>query len=162
MKRRTFLIGAAAALGGVVVGYRLYSSSFEAHAKKLVTGKGEALLAGWIKIAEDDTITAYMPHLEMGQGSHTGLAMLVAEELDADWTKIKADYAPADPAFANRFLAEGWITQNLEIPNFLNGTVDEVFALASRQAKLQMTGGSLAIRTTGRYGMRVVAASARQ
>ncbi len=162
MKRRTFLIGAAAALGGMVVGYRFYANSFEEHAKKLVAGKGETLLGGWIKIGEDNKITIYLPHLEMGQGTHTGLSMLVAEELDADWSKINPEYAPAEAAFANRFLAEGWMTKGMEIPGFLNGTVDEVFALLTRNLDIQMTGGSLAIRTTGRYGMRVVAASARE
>ncbi len=162
MKRRTFLIGSLATIGGLALGYRAYSSSFDAKAAELVAGKGEALLAGWVKIAEDDTITVYSPHVEMGQGIHTGLAMMLAEELDADWSKMKVEPAPAEKAFANRFMAEGWIVRGAEIPSFLDGTVDTVFAEAARFANLQQTGGSTGIRTTGQYGMRIVGAAARE
>ena len=51
MKRRTFLIGSAAAVGGLALGYRLWTDAFEAQAAALVTRDGESLLGGWIKIA---------------------------------------------------------------------------------------------------------------
>ena len=50
----------------------------------------------FVRIGADNTITVLAKHLEMGQGSHTGLATLVAEELDADWSTVVVEGAPAD------------------------------------------------------------------
>src|SRR5262245_11143911 len=161
MKRRTFLIGSVAAMGGLALGYRAWSGSFEAHASRPVTRDGESLLGGWIRIGADDTLTVYIPHVDMGQGVHTALAMMAAEELDADWSRVRAERAPAEKAFANRFLAEGWMLQNLDVPTFLHGAVDVTFAEAARLLNLQITGGSTAVRFTGQVGMRIVRAAAR-
>ena len=49
-----------------------------------------------MRIGADDTVTVFAKHLEMGQGVYTGLATIVAEELDADWRKIRVEGAPAD------------------------------------------------------------------
>lgn len=50
----------------------------------------------FLRIGSDNTVTVIAKHLEMGQGTYTGLATLVAEELDADWTQVKVEGAPAD------------------------------------------------------------------
>ncbi len=50
----------------------------------------------FIRIAPDNTVTVMVKHLEMGQGTYTGLPTLVAEELDASWSQIRAEGAPAD------------------------------------------------------------------
>lgn len=50
----------------------------------------------FIRIAPDNTVTVIIKHLEMGQGVYTGLATIVAEELDADWNQMRAESAPAD------------------------------------------------------------------
>ena len=56
----------------------------------------------FIRIDPDNTVTVMIKHLEMGQGPYTGLATLVAEELDADWSQMRAEGAPADNAlYAN-------------------------------------------------------------
>jgi isoquinoline 1-oxidoreductase beta subunit len=161
MKRRVFLIGSVAAAGGLVLGYRAWSGSFERHATSLVAREGESLLCGWIKIGADDWVTVYIPHVDMGQGVHTALAMLAAEELDADWSRVRAERAPAERAFANRFLAEGWLLQNAAVPAFLDGAVDMTFAEVARYLNLQITGGSTSVRFTGQVGMRVAGAAAR-
>ncbi|NHF73253.1 xanthine dehydrogenase family protein molybdopterin-binding subunit [Paracoccus xiamenensis] len=58
----------------------------------------------FIRIGTDDTVTVMIKHLEMGQGPYTGLATLVAEELDADWAQMRAEGAPADNGlYANLF-----------------------------------------------------------
>ena len=49
-------------------------------------------------IAPDSTVTVLCKHIEMGQGPLTGMATLVAEELDADWAQMRADHAPSNPA----------------------------------------------------------------
>ena len=161
MQRRTFLIGSVAAVGGLALGYRAWVNAFDTRAAALVTRDGESLLGGWIKIGTDDTVAVYIPHVDMGQGVHTALAMLAAEELDADWSRVRAERAPADAAFANRFLAEGWVLQNLRMPPLLDGAVDMTFAEAARLFALQVTGGSTAVRFTGQVGMRIVGAAAR-
>jgi isoquinoline 1-oxidoreductase beta subunit len=161
MKRRTFLIGSAAAVGGLALGYRAWSNAFEAQAAALVTREGESLLGGWVKIGSDDRVTVYVPHVDMGQGTHTALAMMLAEELDADWSRVRAERAPGEKAFANRFLAEGWILQGWRVPTFLDGAVDTGFGEVARFVNLQITGGSTAVRFTGQVGMRIVGAAAR-
>src|SRR5712671_948889 len=50
----------------------------------------------FVRIGTDNTVTVIVKHLEMGQGTYTGLPTLVAEELDADWSQIRAEGAPAD------------------------------------------------------------------
>ncbi|WP_292443500.1 molybdopterin cofactor-binding domain-containing protein [Mesorhizobium sp.] len=162
MKRRSFLIGAAAATGGLVVGYRAWSQSFVTAAARQVLEPGEHLLAGWIQIGTDDTVTVQIPHIDMGQGTHTALAMMAAEELDADWSNVRTERAPGEKSFANRFLARGWITQGYDVPAFADGITDLVFTEAARFIGLQITGGSTAVRFTGRLGMRTVGAAARQ
>lgn len=65
---------------------------------------GEALGAtqptkfnAWVSIAADNTITIMCPSAEMGQGVYTSLPLILAEELDADWSKVKTEFAPANP-----------------------------------------------------------------
>ncbi len=161
MKRRTFLIGSLAAAGGLALGYRAWSRSFEAQAVHLVAQDGESLLGGWIKIGADDLVTVYIPHVDMGQGTHTALAMMAAEELDADFSRVRAERAPAEKAFANRFLGEGWVLHRWNIPHVLDEGIDVAFAEAARLFNLQVTGGSTAVRFTGQFGMRIIGAAAR-
>src|SRR5215471_19271195 len=55
----------------------------------------------WVKITPDSTVTIVLSQLEMGQGVMTSMPMLVAEELDVDFNKIKTEWAPADPKYGN-------------------------------------------------------------
>jgi len=55
----------------------------------------------WVKIGADDSTTITLSMLEMGQGVMTSMPMLVAEELDLDWNKVKTVWAPADPRYGN-------------------------------------------------------------
>src|SRR5262245_30652226 len=69
-----------------------------------IGGGGESLGAtqptkfnAWVSIAPDNTISIVCPAAEMGQGVYTSLPLILAEELDADWSKVKTEFAPANP-----------------------------------------------------------------
>ena len=81
--RRSFLIGAAALGSSLVVGF-----SAEADVSKVAVKPGDNPFVGYVQIAPDDSVTIYSSQMDMGQGIYHGIATLVQEELDADWTKV--------------------------------------------------------------------------
>jgi isoquinoline 1-oxidoreductase beta subunit len=82
--RRAFLASVAALGGALTLGFRLPS------APASETG---AEINAWVVIAPDDTVTVRVAKAEMGQGAFTALPMLVAEELECDWSKVTAEFA---------------------------------------------------------------------
>jgi isoquinoline 1-oxidoreductase subunit beta len=91
LSRRSFLISAAAG-GGLVLGFGLPDGGGPAHA-----ADGAPEINAWIVIRPDDTVVVRVSRSEMGQGIFTALPMLVAEELECDWGKVKPEYAsPAE------------------------------------------------------------------
>jgi isoquinoline 1-oxidoreductase beta subunit len=159
--RRGFVVGGALAGGGLLLGYALAPFSNLPRARALDAKDGETLLLTWVKIAPDDTITVIVPHSEMGQGVHTSLPMMLAEELDADWAHVRMEQAPADPAFANGPLGRGYLLGEYDIPAALSGTTDFAMRKIAEFMHLQITGGSLSVRATGVAGMRRTGAAAR-
>ncbi|RMS61526.1 hypothetical protein ALP65_03449 [Pseudomonas aeruginosa] len=89
--RRGFLKGAAVV--GLTIGFQ-WSGARRALAAALPDA-GFAPNA-FLRIAPDDSVTVIAKHVEMGQGAYTGIATIVAEELDADWSKVRVESAPAD------------------------------------------------------------------
>ena len=165
--RRTVVLSALGTAGALIVGYAAWPSGRIGRADKMAAGPNERFVTSWIKIANDDTVTIVVPHCDMGTGIFTSLPQMAAEELDADWDKVRSEAAPSDPLFANGSLAEGFILgeQNMSadsIPAFLRGTVANGFRTIAEYMNLQVTGGSSAVRATGMYGMRVAAAGARE
>src|SRR5438309_2085726 len=98
--RRDFLKTTAVVSGGLVIAF-------------VIPGAGRFVLAqptpaptlpppnAFLRIGSDDTVTVLLSHSEMGQGIWTTLPMLIAEELDADWSTIKVEHAPAAPVYAH-------------------------------------------------------------
>ena len=163
VKRRAFLIGGAALIGGGLFAVSWSERAATRRAAKLVTKDKAGVFQTWIRIAEDDTVTIFSPHVDFGQGAVTGLAQMAADELDADWSRIVVESAPVMVAFANAPLAKGFGGELLpfSVPPFLNGIVGSAFAMVARNIPLQVTGGSSSIRATGQMGMRVAGAAAR-
>jgi isoquinoline 1-oxidoreductase beta subunit len=93
MSRRDFLKISALAGGGLILGFHLPLGKYEAEAA------GPFPLNAFIRIGSDNTVTIIVNHCEMGEGTYTSLPMLVAEELEADWTKIRVEPAPVDPVY---------------------------------------------------------------
>jgi isoquinoline 1-oxidoreductase subunit beta len=167
MNRRMFLIGGATAAGALVVGYGLWPSGRLARANLLAAKSGERFLANWIKIANDDIVTVVLPHCDMGTGIFTSLSQMAADELDADWSKVRAETAPSDPLFANYAMVEGFLLEHENmttdsIPTFLRGTTLRATRTIAAYMDLQTTGGSSAVRATGAYGTRVAGAAVRE
>jgi isoquinoline 1-oxidoreductase subunit beta len=95
LDRRTFLKTGAAAGGGLVVA--CYVPVLSAQEQK---PKPEPIAPfAYIKIASDETVTIVANHSEMGQGVYTSLPMLLNEELEADWSKIRVEAAPVDAIY---------------------------------------------------------------
>ncbi len=89
VSRRSFIKVSAVAGGGLLLGF----SSVNAAAS--TPGLNEALSFNpFILISPDGSITIYSPNPEVGQGVKTAMPMIVAEELDADWSKVKVEQAP--------------------------------------------------------------------
>ncbi|HZZ12865.1 MAG TPA: xanthine dehydrogenase family protein molybdopterin-binding subunit [Paraburkholderia sp.] len=100
LKRRTFLLGGASAVGALLVGWSVLppGQRLTPSAPLPVAGT-QVPLNGWVKIAADNRVTIMVCKEEMGQGIHTGLAMLLAEELDADWSQVNVESAPIDKIY---------------------------------------------------------------
>jgi isoquinoline 1-oxidoreductase beta subunit len=97
--RRDFLRTTAVATGGLVLAFTVPGS------RRFMGGQQASAAPfapnAFLRVAEDDSVTILLSHSEMGQGIWTGLSMLVAEELDADWSKVRVEHAPAAPAYAH-------------------------------------------------------------
>lgn len=100
--RRGFLKAGAAVTGGLVLGFVLPGGSRlarAADAKPVVYAPN-----AFVRVAPDNTVTVIVNRLEFGQGVHTALPMVIADELDADWAQVRSELAPAadvykDPVF---------------------------------------------------------------
>lgn len=160
LTRRKFLLGTGAVVGGgLVLGYAALPNQMKDIAAR---HKGEGqILSGWIKITPDNKVTVIVPHAEMGQGTHTALPMMAAEELDADWDLVSMEEAPGLPEFANQPLGEGFIVGD-SLPDILAPLINKAFYSIAQAMDLQITGGSTSVRFTGQYGMRVAGAAARE
>src|ERR687894_2008544 len=85
ISRRSFLVGSAAAAGGLALGFNI---PFTGEALAQSTPEINA----WVMVRPDDTVVVRVGRVEMGQGTLTGLAQLVAEELECDWAKVTTEY----------------------------------------------------------------------
>ncbi|MGP0088825.1 MAG: molybdopterin cofactor-binding domain-containing protein [Xanthobacteraceae bacterium] len=103
LSRRTFMVGAAGFTFAVASGLRAGAAT-AAH-------NGDLALSPWVTISTDDTVAIMSPAAEMGQGSLTSLPLILAEELDADWAKVRVVVAPPNdelyknPAFGYMYTA---------------------------------------------------------
>jgi isoquinoline 1-oxidoreductase subunit beta len=161
VKRRAFLIGGVAVAGAGVFGLVLADSNAAKRGVALTTGKGEHNFATWLKIADDGAITIYSPHTDIGQGSNTGLAQMLAEELDADWARIRLVSAPAEPPFANVGMGKGFLGEMSGQPELIDSIPPSFLSFAARSMNLQITGGSSALRYTGQKTFQKVGAATR-
>jgi isoquinoline 1-oxidoreductase beta subunit len=156
--RRAF-IGAGTVVGG---GFVLGVAGIALAPNRLGVVSDDAAAAGelntWISVTPDNIVTVLVPHCEMGQGTQTALAMMAAEEMDADWSLVRVKEAPALGAYANEYLVRLFASS---IPGPVTRGFDYGTYRLVRWFGLQVTGGSTAVRSTGVYGMTVAGAAAR-
>ena len=160
--RRAFIATGVVGGGALVVGVAIRPGHRTPALAPLVTSPGEALVNAWVKIDQQNLVTVIVPHAEMGQGAHSALAQMVADELDARWEDVRVLEAPAADEYANYALAKGFLVADLAIPRVLVPTIDGLLMKVTDLMHLQITGGSLSIRATGVYGMRIAGAAARE
>ena len=105
LSRREFLKISSAVGGGLLIGIHLGGCKQDTPPmdKAAPATSSETTFEPnvWITLRPDDSVTIQVGSSEMGQGVMTALPMLIAEELDADWSKVSAEFAPVNPAFAN-------------------------------------------------------------
>ncbi len=115
----------------------------------------------WLRITPDNFIELVNPHADMGQGSSTGLLQIVAEELDADWSQMRVIQAPAETAYSNGKVFEGFVRELIRLPDWADTLVENGFYRAADLMKMQMTSASTAVRFTGWEVLRKAASATR-
>jgi isoquinoline 1-oxidoreductase beta subunit len=99
--RREFLRASGQIAGALTIAFYVGPLPAEAQEGPPAAAKPLPDPNAFLRIAPDGTVTILLAHSEMGQGMWTGLVMLVAEELDLDWSKLRVEHAPAAPAYAH-------------------------------------------------------------
>ena len=145
ISRRTLLVGGGAG-AGLLVAWALWPRSFE---HNLRSGEGEQAFNAFLRIGNDGRVSVAVPQAELGQGSWTALAQILADELGADWRTVGVEPAPIGPLYANRLLAEG------EDDNSFQGGI-------RRWRARQFEGGEAAILTAGSTSVRAFETPLRQ
>lgn len=158
--RRQLLVAGGVAGGGLLLAYSFSGTPRNKLADGIAADEGERFVTTWLKISPDNIVTVYVPHSDMGQGPITALAMMAAEELEADWSLVRAEQAPAEKAFANEALGNRFLAGD-SVPPMLKGVTAATWTKVAQFMNLQITGGSMAVRYTGHHGMRVTGAAAK-
>jgi isoquinoline 1-oxidoreductase subunit beta len=166
MKRRTWILGGLAATGALVVGWGVMPARSRLGMPELMLPtQGDVALNGWIKIAADGSVILAMPRSEMGQGVHTALPMLVAEELDVPLTRVQLEQAGPDKIYGNVVMLvgglpfhpldthEGSKTRTVRVGEWVVGKV-------ARELGINATGGSSSVADAW-VPLRMAAATAR-
>lgn len=160
--RRTFLTAGVVAGGGLIVGVSLRPGNVAHHIADTIEGEGETLVHAFVKIDADNVVTAMVPHSEMGQGAQTALTQMLAEELDADWNLVRFEEAPAIKEYGSYTAGRGYLFKGINFPDVVVPSVDGFMMKVAEGLQMQITGGSMSIRVTGQYGMRVAGAATRE
>ncbi|HMO70180.1 MAG TPA: molybdopterin-dependent oxidoreductase [Paracoccaceae bacterium] len=153
--RRTFLIGSAAIVGGAAFGTYAYHRP---HPNPLERTGGAALTPYVLVDAQGVTVIA--PRAEMGQGIHSTLAALVAEEMDLAWEDVRVIHGPAAAAYYNAALLEEGVPFMPTDEGWVARTARAAMAVPAKFLGLQLTGGSTSI-PDGYEKMRAAGAVAR-
>ena len=151
VSRRGLLLGAAGAAGLLLVGWGVMPPrSRQGKPDFWTVGEGEVALNGWIKLSADGGVVLAMPRSEMGQGVHTALAMLVAEEMDVPLQRVSVVQAGADKIYGNvaMFVASLPFHPSQSegtAPPFTLRAAEWLVAKVARELGINATGGSSSV-----------------
>ncbi|MGH1577610.1 molybdopterin cofactor-binding domain-containing protein [Planktotalea sp.] len=155
--RRTFLIGSAAIVGGVAFGAYKFTRPL---VNPLEAGPNEAALNPFIFI-DQDGVTIITPRAEMGQGVHTTLAALAADELDIPWEDVRVLHGPPAAAYYNSAMMGAALPFAEYSKSAFLHSVSNALDETNKLLGIQMTGGSTSMKD-GYERLRYAGASARE
>jgi isoquinoline 1-oxidoreductase beta subunit len=161
MKRRRVILGSLGAASALAVGWGVLPQRQRLNtAQPLAVQPGQVAFNGWVKVGADGSVAIVMPKSEMGQGTHTGLAMLLADELDADWSRVRIEAAPLDAIYNN----VATVVDSLPFHPDDDGSIKQLAGWLTgktlREFGLMLTGGSSSVKDLW-LPMRQAGASAR-
>ncbi len=161
VSRRGFVLATLAAGGALAVGWSVLPPRQRlTTARPLPAAPGEVPLNGWVKIGRDDRVTVMLAKSEMGQGVHTALVMLLADELDADWSRVRSEMSPIDPIYNNIATLVDGLPFHPDDFGPVKRAAGWMTAKMIREFGVMMTGGSSSIKDLW-LPMREAGASAR-
>ncbi|MBI1771386.1 MAG: xanthine dehydrogenase family protein molybdopterin-binding subunit [Burkholderiales bacterium] len=145
--RRRFILGGLGLTGALLVGWGVMPPRQRLNTSTpLPVSNGEVAMNGWIKIAQDGTVSVAMHRSEMGQGIHTALQMLVAEELDVPMSMVKPMYVPADKIYGSMAALADGLPFHPDDHGSVKRVAQWVTLKFARELGLQMTGGSSSVK----------------
>lgn len=143
MQRRTFI---AAMVGSSFLVGCASPARQQLRRSRFAPNPDQVALNGWVKVGRDSTITVVMGKSDMGQGVHTALMMLVAEDMDANWAQMRWENAPIDPLYGNVAAMADGVPFRPDDQGSLARSVRWVMRNVMRQMGLMMTGGSSSVK----------------
>jgi isoquinoline 1-oxidoreductase beta subunit len=147
VSRRQFVLATAGAAGALVVGWSVLPPRQRmTTSQPLATARGESAMNGWVKVGPDGTVTVMLPKSEMGQGVMTSLAMLLADEMEADWSTVRTEMAPIDAIYNNIAVVVDGLPFHPDDQSAIKRLGGWMTAKAMREIGVMMTGGSSSIR----------------
>lgn len=145
--RRRFLLGGLALGGALVVGWGLMPPRQRLHpSKPLALPEGTVALNGWVAVGLDGSVTVVVPRSEMGQGVHTALPMLVAEELDVPLASVRITQAPVDKIYANLAVMRDNLPFHPDDTGRTRQGAQWLLAKVGRELGIMFTGGSTSVK----------------
>jgi isoquinoline 1-oxidoreductase beta subunit len=147
LTRRQVLWVGAGTVGALVVGWgvapprsRLTHDLFDP------ANNDEVSINAWVRIGADNSVTLFMPQCELGQGVHTGLAMLLAEELECSLSQIRIEDAPIHPLYNNLEVSVDGLPFHPDATGRIKAVSEHLTAKVMREVGVMVTGGSSSIR----------------
>ena len=161
MKRRHILGGIALGTGALVVGWSILPPRQRLMpSQAMPKADQQTALNGWVRVGEDDKVTVIMSKSEMGQGVFTGLAMMLADELDARWDQVGFEQSSYDNIYNNQSVAADGLPFHPDNHGAVKRFAQWMTHKTMREFGLMATGGSSSMKDLW-LPMREAGASAR-
>lgn len=151
--RRVVLVGGGATVG-LALGWLAWPRT---GGPGPALGRGEHLINAWLKVGVDGVVTVVVPQAELGQGTQSALAQIVADEMGADWRSVRTEPAPLNPVYANKAMTNASADG---LPPMVRDVARWAGAKIVERLNVVLTGGSTSIKAY-EGPMRMAGATAR-